>query len=596
MHSLPFESLDNLPPMCAAILDSSYNGIVIINHCGVVVFYNQSALRMIRFAGSSPVGRHFSEVLPETWPDMKKVLETGLPQIGRRIILPQATIIANRNPIKANGKVVGVISVFQDISQYENIISELQGHKKLHRELEAVFESFYDGLYITDGKANTIRVNSAYERITGLSRQELIGRNMEDLVAEKVFDHSVTLEVLKSRTQLTLMQSVKGNKQVMVTGTPIFDESGEIVIVVTNMRDMTLLNRLRSELEESRRLSSRYYQSILEQEKFEHALQEIVIKSTAMTQVVQKIVKVSGVDISVLLYGESGVGKSMLARIIHLMSSRKERPFVKINCGTIPESLMESELFGYSRGAFTGAAREGKAGLIEAGHTGTVFLDEVGDLTPAMQVKLLQVLEEKTFTRIGETRPTSVDVRIIAATNRDLKERVRTGRFREDLYYRLNVIPVYVPPLRDRTEDVPALAVNILEKFRRTMGLHKRMEPEVLDGLMRYHYPGNVRELINLMERMIVMSEGDVITAADLPGELKEAPPLRGEPLETICTLKESVAAVETRMIAGALRCHRSLGLAARTLGVHPTTLWRKMVRYGLAGGKQGSNDIAFMQ
>ncbi|MEW6137062.1 MAG: sigma 54-interacting transcriptional regulator [Thermodesulfobacteriota bacterium] len=571
-------------PLWASAIDASHNGIVIIDREGIILVYNQAARRMLDEEDSAAVGRHFSEVRPETWPDLKRILETGQPQIGKRIVFPTATIIANRNPIFVDGKVAGVISVFQDISEYEAIISELQGYKKLHRELEAIIESSHDGLYITDGKANTIRVNSAYERIAGLSRKDLIGRNMQDLVNEKVFDHSVTLEVLKQGSQVTLMQNIKGNKQVMVTGTPILDEEGHIALVVTNVRDMTALNDLRAELEESKRLSSRYYQSLLEQEKFEHALDSLVVKSSAMTQVIRKAVKVAGVHTSVLIQGESGVGKSMLARIIHLMSPRKERPLVKINCGTIPDSLMESELFGYTKGAFTGAAPEGKAGLIETGHTGTVFLDEVGDLTPAMQVKLLQVIEEKTFTRVGGTKPISVDVRILAATNRDLRELVQKGEFREDLYYRLNVIPVHIPPLRDRREDIPALALNILESSNRSMGFSKRMEPEVLDRLMGYDYPGNVRELINIMERMIIMSEGDVIGVSDLPREVRQAKGHFQEPVGEGITLKAALQAFETRMIAAALRRHGTMSLAAKALGIHPTTLWRKLGRDGERG------------
>jgi PAS domain S-box-containing protein len=574
---------DQLPAFWDSVLDSSHNGIAIIDRQGIILVYNQGAKRIFGDSDQSPVGRHFSEVRPETWPDLKEILETGRSQIGKRLVLPQATIIANRNPIVVNGEVVGVISVFQDISEYEAIISELQGYKELHRELEAIFESSQDGLYITDGMANTIRVNSAYERITGLSRKDLVGRNMQDLVNEKVFDHSVTLEVREKGAPVTLMQSIKGDKQVMVTGTPIFDEDNQIALVVTNVRDMTLLNDLQAQLNESRRLSSRFYQSLLEQEKFEHALQDMVVKSNAMTQVVQKAVKVAGVHTSVLLQGESGVGKSMLARIIHFMSRRKERPFVKISCGTIPDSLMESELFGYSKGAFTGAAREGKAGLIETADTGTIFLDEVGELTPSMQVKLLQVLEEKTFTRVGSTRPTSVDVRIIAATNRNVLELVQTGLFREDLYYRLNVIPIFIPPLRQRREDVRVLALNTLEKLNSTMGLNKRIEPEALDRLMRYDYPGNVRELINIVERMVIMSEGDAISFSDLPGEIKEVDATFPDPLDEGVTLSAAVHGLEVRMIERALRRHATLAETAGALGVHPTTLWRKMTRHGIS-------------
>lgn len=577
--------LKRIEPMCAAILDSSYNGIVIINRQGLVVFYNQAAIRMLGYEEGSPVGKHFSTVLPETWPDMKKILETGRPQVGKRIEIPKATIVANRNPIIVDGQVMGVVSIFQDISEYERIISELQGYQQLHRELEAIFESSYDGFYITDGQANTIRVNSAYERITGLRREDLIGRNMQQLVDEKFFDHSVTLAVLEKKHQITLMQKIKGNKQVMVTGTPVFDENGNIVLVVTTVTDITLLNKLRAELEESRRISSRYYQSLLEHEKYEHALQDMVVKSSSMIQVVQKAIKVSAVDTSVLILGESGVGKSMLARIIHLMSPRKERPFVKINCGTIPEALMESELFGYKKGAFTGASPEGKAGLIEAAHTGTVFLDEVGDLTPAMQVKLLQVIEEKSFTRVGSTQPTSVDVRIIAATNRDLKELVRAGKFREDLYYRLNVIPIAVPPLRERREDIPALALNILEKFQHSHRMKKRMAPEVMDRLMRFDYPGNVRELINLMERMVIMSDGELITLSDLPAEFREIADGISEAPDSRGTLKERLGAVEAKILRGTIQRCSSLVEASEVLGIHYTTLWRKLVKYGITGG-----------
>jgi transcriptional regulator with PAS, ATPase and Fis domain len=240
---------------------------------------------------------------------------------------------------------------------------------------------------------------------------------------------------------------------------------------------------------------------------------------------------------------------------------------------------MESELFGYVKGAFTGAAPEGKAGLIQMGHSGTVFLDEVGDLKPAMQVKLLEVIEDKTFTRVGGTKPSSVDVRLIAATNRDLKEMVVRGEFREDLYYRLHVIPIHIPPLRERREDIPALALNLLEKFNRSMGLNKRLSPEVLDRLMLYHYPGNVRELINLLERMMIMSDGQLVTLDDLPGDLRRPSPALADPVEEGISLKAAVEALERRMILGAIKRHGAVEPAARALGVHPSTLWRKLAR-----------------
>ena len=584
MENLIDMNASNIPLLSwPDILDASHNGIVIIDRSGVILVYNKAARRLLEEGDHSPVGRHFSEIRPETWPDLKNILETGLPQIGKKIVLPQATIIANRNPIIVDGKVVGAISVFQDISEHEALISDLQGYRKLHRELEAIFESSFDGLYITDGRANTIRVNSAYERITGLKREDLIGRNMVDLVREGVFDHSATIDVLEQRSQVTIIQKIMGDKHLLVTGTPIFDDENGIALVVTNVRDITLLNELKAQLDESRRLSSRYYQSLVEKEKFQHDLQDMVVKSGAMIQTVQRAIKVAAADASVLLSGESGAGKSMLARIIHLVSPRKERPFIKINCGAIPDSLIESELFGYARGAFTGAAPEGKAGLIEVGHTGTVLLDEVGELTLAMQVKLLQVIEEKVFTRLGGTKPISVDVRIIAATNKNLKDLVQQGRFREDLYYRLDVVPIHIPPLRERRDDIAALALNRIEKFNRTSGSAKRLDQVVMDRLMRYNYPGNVRELINIMERMMIMSDGNLIAIADLPAELRELPQSNIDSFEDGTTLTDAMEQFECRIIGRALNCHKSLSMAARALGVHPTTLWRKMTKFGIS-------------
>ncbi|MFH0822153.1 MAG: sigma 54-interacting transcriptional regulator [Pseudomonadota bacterium] len=582
---IPNQRGDDASPGWDAILDSTHNGVVIIDGEGIILAYNKAAMRMLGDRGPSPVGRPFSQIMPETWPDLRNVLQTGRSEIGKKIVLPQATLMANRNPIVVNGRVMGVISVFQDISEYEAVISELQGYKRLHRELEAVFESSYDGLYVTDGEANTTRINSAYERMTNLKRDDLIGRNMRDLVNDKVFDHSATLEVLEKRAQVTIVQNIKGGSQLLVTGSPIFDNDGKISLVVTNVRDITALNELKRQLEESRRLTSRYYESLLEQEKLQHAIQDMVVKSLAMRQTLHKAVKVAGTDASVLLSGESGVGKSMLAHIIHMVGQRKECPFIRINCGTIPESLMESELFGYVRGAFTGASREGKAGLVEAAHRGTVFFDEVGELTPAMQVKLLQVIEEKTFTRVGSTQPVSADVRIIAATNRDLKELVKKERFREDLFYRLNVIPIHIPPLRERRDDVNALALNVLEKLNHKMGSNKRLDPHVMDRLITYDYPGNVRELINILERMVIMSDGNVISAADLPMELKERTSLPRDLVVEGLSLKEALQAVEGKIIEEALRGHAGLKEAARALGIHPATLWRKTVKYGLSGG-----------
>jgi transcriptional regulator with PAS, ATPase and Fis domain len=324
------------------------------------------------------------------------------------------------------------------------------------------------------------------------------------------------------------------------------------------------------------------YEYFREHKELEQALDRIVVKSPKMIQAIKKAIKVAGTGTSVILYGESGVGKSMLADLIHQMSPRKDKPLVRINCGAIPESLIESELFGYDRGAFTGAIQGGKAGLIEAAHTGSLILDEVAELSLASQVKLLEVIENKTFVRLGATRPTHVDVRIIAATHQNLADRVSRRLFRNDLYYRLNGVPIEIPSLRDRPEDIVPIAMNVLGKLNQTYGCRKRMNGEVLDCLQKYHYPGNVRELIHIVERMFTMSERDSIEAGELPAEVLAAsaaiPRLpRGE-----MTLEKALNMFEEHLIRDVLKNASSPVEAARTLGVHYSTLWRKLKKYGL--------------
>ncbi len=577
---------ENLSPFWPTILDSSPDGVLLVSDQGEILFSNTAAnvIFSTTITKEDIVGRHIAEIRPDAWADLKELLKTGRPQLKKKIKLADITIIVNRCPIKKGGETIGALLIFQDISEYETIISELKGYNRLYRELETVFESSFDGLYITDGNANTIRVNTAYEKITGLSKKDLIGRNMHNLVEEKIFDHSVTLEVLEKKEPITIMQKVLGDKQLIVTGTPVFDEEGEILFVVTNVRDITQLNRLRSQLEESRRINSSFYQTLQEHDGIEHALEKLVIKSQSMVQVVKKAIKVAKAETSILLLGESGVGKSMLAGIIHKMGSRKEGPFIKINCGAIPNSLMESELFGYEKGSFTGALHTGKAGLIEIAHQGTVFLDEVGELKPDMQVKLLEVIENKTFQKIGSQKATKIDVNIIAATNRDLKTMIRDGDFREDLYYRLNVIPISIPPLRERKEDILPLAINVLEKCNKQKKLKKSFSTETLDQLGKHDFPGNVRELVNIVERMIIMSDGDQIVVEDLPGSIREIKAGSNDFQIPQGSLKEILADVEARIIQETLsRCH-TISQASKELNLHPTTLWRKMTKYKIKG------------
>ena len=576
-------STDNDPRTISLCIDSAHNGIIVADRDGKNLIYHMAARRIFSDGEVDLQGRNIREIRPEVWDDFEILLQTGRPQIGRKITLGGATIITNRAPIFSEGKVVGIITVFQDVSEHEAIISDLSNFQKLHKELEVIFESSCDGLFVSDGNANCLRVNRSYEEITGTRREYLIGRNTKSLVEDKIVDTSVTLEVLKQKKQISLLQVINEKKEVMVTGNPVWDDDGKISKVVVNVRDITELNELKRQLEETQKKRNFYFQTLQEYQETEHALKVMVTNSLDMRKILEKSVKAAKVEVLVLLTGESGVGKSMLARLIHDMSHRSEQPFVKINCGAIPPNLMESELFGYEKGAFTGALSSGKMGLIEAGDKGTIFFDEIAELPLEMQVKLLEVIEDKTFKPVGATKKTTVDVRIIAATNQNIIEQVEKGLFREDLYYRLNVVPLEIPPLRNRRDDIPVLSENILEKLNRKTGGKKRFHPILIELLRQYDFPGNVRELINIIERMTVFSETDILNPDDLPSEIRINTTPDTDADERIPPLKQAISNYEFKLLQKVLKKSGSIQQASDLLEIHPTTLSRKLTKYNLS-------------
>ena len=563
--------------------DSSHNGIIVVNRDGIILIYNKAAKRIFRDGEVDFAGRNIKEIRPEVWDDFRTLLKTGEPQIGRKITLSGATIITNRAPIIVQGEVVGIITVFQDVSEHEAIITQLSNYQKLHKELEVIFESSCDGLFVSDGNANCLRVNKSYENIIDTRRENLIGKNTKSLIENKVIDTSVTLEVLRQKKQITLLQVINEKKEVIVTGNPVWDDEGNISRVVVNVRDITELNELKRQLEETQKKRNFYFQTLKEYQETEHALKVMITNNPDMRKVIEKAVKAAKVEVLVLLTGESGVGKSMLAKLIHDMSQRKEQAFVKINCGAIPPSLLESELFGYVKGAFTGALSSGKMGLIEAGDKGTIFFDEIAELPLEMQVKLLEVIEEKRFKPIGATQNTTVDVRIIAATNKNIIEQVNKGLFREDLYYRLNVVPLEIPPLRKRRDDIPVLSENILEKLNGKIGGQKCIHPILVELLRQYDFPGNVRELINIIERMTVFSEGDTLIPDDLPSEIRTNSTSEPEINEKIPPLRQALSTYECKLLQKVLKKSESIQHAADLLEIHPTTLSRKLNKFNLS-------------
>jgi len=558
------------------ILDSSHNGIVIVDLEGIIVFFNSAAKKILCLNDEKPEGKPFSSINLKAWEDFKEILITGKPQLGKKFAFNGKTLIVNRTPIRSHEKIIGVLSIFQDISELEKITSELSTYRRMVQEMDAIIESSYDGLYITDGQANTLRVNSSWEKITGLRAKDVIGKNMADLETKGYFSKSVTLMVIEEKRPLTIQARVITGKEVLVSGSPILDDDGNISMVVTNVRDLTDIRRLSKQLVQSKKLSEKYYNKL---EKLRIQLGEhgnIITESKAMKDVMELALRIAGVDTHVLITGETGVGKDVVAKFIHNNSKRSSSGlFLKINCGAIPENLLETELFGYEGGAFTGASPKGKQGLFESAEGGTIMLDEIGELSLGLQVKLLMAIQDLEITRVGSVKAKKINVRLISITNRDLKKMVEDGNFREDLYFRLKVVPIYIPPLRERRDDILHLINSFLQEFNLKYGKEIHFSRMVIDHLVSYDWPGNVRELRNLIERLVVVTPHDEIIMDDLPD--RQHYDFLNFPINQAGPLKEVVRQFEISLMQKAIDKHGGVQQAARHLEIDPTTIYRRL-------------------
>lgn len=455
-------------------------------------------------------------------------------------------------------------------------------------ELEDIIESSHDGIFITDGQGIILKVNSGWERICGLRREFMLGKCAQDFVNQKWYSESSVMAAIREKKTVTIMlEMMKGEKigqKIMATAIPIWGEDGEIKRVVANIRDITEILYLKQLLEKTQLLNELYVAE-LEQMRINQLTKsfDLVARSQSTIRVMEIVARVANFDVSVLITGESGVGKEVIANAIHQQSPRSKGPLIKVNCGAIPETLLESELFGYDYGAFTGARKQGKPGMFELANEGTLFLDEVGDIPYSLQGKLLRVLQDREIMRIGSLKTTPVDVRIIAATNKNLEEMVNKGSFRDDLYYRLNVVSIEIPPLRERKEDIPIFVLHFLEKMNKKHQYNKRIASEVIDIFMLYSWPGNVRELENVMERMIIMTEDDEINLKHLPIQIKSQ--IVPETLNIMgdSGFKTIIEQTERQLLKKALLNHQSTRDIAKAMKVNQSTIVRKLKKYNLS-------------
>lgn len=569
------------------ILEATNVGILCTDRQGRILYANDAAAALLGARKQDLVGREVDDVSKGAGEAFREIVLTGKPQAGVKIRTSGGVVIADRNPVFDGGKVIGVVSVFKDISRYEETAKELQAYRELAKQLDAVIHSSYDGLYITNGDADTLFCNKAYLRVSGLTAKDVEGKNMREIVRRGTINQSVTLEVLEKRRRVTIMQEFSNGRTAIVTGNPVFDDDGKIILVVSNVRDITELSELREQVQETRTLAKRYREELKKASLAGVNRDTVVFRSPAMENCILLAARASDVLSPVLLTGESGVGKGMLARLIHNLGGRKRGPFIHVNCGAIPAGLMESEFFGYEKGAFTGASEEGKPGLFEMADRGTLFLDEIGEIPLPLQVKLLKSLEESEVRRVGGTQPRKLDVRIVAATNRDLQEMTRNRLFREDLFFRLDVFPIRVPPLRERPEDIPPLLDRTLGELNRRYKKGKRMRPDTLDLLVRHPFPGNVRELQNVVERSFILADGKWIGPEHLPTGIQQrsTPPDSGMTVrlpQGVEGLEQILAGVERGIIERLLsECGTTYAMAER-LKVNQSTVVRKLRKFGI--------------
>ncbi len=432
---------------------------------------------------------------------------------------------------------------------------------------------------LTDGIGVVLRVSDSYEEHFSVTKEYMQGKSVFDLEKEGIFNPSVTSVVLKEKRKATIMQTNKDGHSVLTTGVPIFDDDGKIEYVISfNSIDIADVTTVQDKYNKLNEVLREYSAEINHLRLKEVEDKEIISKSKSMTDIVELIFQVADSNTNVLITGETGVGKSMIAKIMHKNSGRSKGPFIEINCGAIPPSLIEAELFGYEKGSFTGADSNGKAGKIELSNCGTLFLDEIGELPLDMQTKFLQAIQEKTIVKVGGLDKINVDFRLIAATNSDIKKEVKEGRFREDLYYRLNVIPIHIPPLRERVDDIAPLAISFLDKFNKQYNKSVTLSSDVYGLLEKQQWPGNIRQIENLIERMVVTSKDNVINVENLPSDIDT------HSFKTYIndndTLGEMINEYEKAIFINAFSKYKTSIEVGKRLGISQTTAARKLRKY----------------
>jgi len=561
------------------MLNSTHDAIIAVNQTGVITLFNKAAERLMGIEAKDVMGTPADACIPNT--RLHIVLQTGQPELNQEQVLPNRTrIITNRVPVRdEHGEVVGAVATFRDITEIMDLASEVTDLKELKSMLQAIIHSSDEAISVVDADGIGLLINPAYTRLTGLSEEDVIGKPATVDISE---GDSMHMQVLKTKKPVRGVQMKLGpkRKDVIVNVAPVMVD-GVLKGSVGVVHDISEFKMLNEELENARRI----IRTLEAKYSFDH----IIGNSEHMKSAIEQAQKAALTPATVLLRGESGTGKELFAHAIHNASERKYNQFIRVNCAAISETLLESELFGYEEGAFTGARRGGKRGLFEEASGGTIFLDEIGELSMSMQAKLLRVLQEREIVRVGGTKAIPVNVRVIAATHVNLESAIQTGSFREDLYYRLHVFPIHIPPLRQRVEDIEALSEHLLRKYNLEYGRNvEEIAAGTLEKLRAYHWPGNVRELENVLGRAIIHMKFSetVIMPEHLPPLDIKAGKSEGRlpmPVKAGKTLKEALEDTERSYIQQVMRETKgNRTIAAKQLGISIRNLYYKLEKLGI--------------
>ncbi|MEN6390840.1 MAG: sigma 54-interacting transcriptional regulator [Syntrophomonas sp.] len=555
-----------------SLFNANYEAVVIVDNKGYILRLNPAAEGMFGLQFPNIKGRHLKEVLPEINIMQKRLL-------GVKHMIRSLPVIVNQIPIYEDGFYIGTVITLLDKSDVEEIVNELEVVKDMHTTLDGVLNATSDGILVSDVYGQVKYINKRASELLVKNSQNIVGKQVADVLKNEGARHALK----NGLPEIT--ECIIGNKKCIISHIPIKKAKDDHFVITGVVSTIYLDDNILTEEIATKLLSLKqqvnYYRSELEKKGGESRFEQIISNNAEFNNMKSEALRIARSTSTVLLTGESGVGKDMFARAIHASSPRSKHPFVKVNCAAIPETLLESELFGYAPGSFTGASQKGKPGYFEQAHKGSIFLDEIGDMPLSVQVKILQVLQEKQFMRVGGTSLQTVDVRIVAATNKDLREAIRKGAFREDLFYRLNVIEFHLPQLRERFEDILPLAHKFIEKYNNILGSHiTGIKREACHVLESHSWPGNIRELENAIERAANYAWEGQIGVEHLPAHIFQPQAKKLEP----SNYRSALSDVDKNIIIEALQKTKgNKSAAARMLNLSRSAFYEKLSKYGIS-------------